>query len=147
MSSTSDTSRMSGSSISSSVSGSSVSHCKGDGPEIDERKIDEHKINKCVVKELYLKTYRQGAEVLIAVCDCEILGRRFAEGDLRLEVSCDFFGREKASASEVEAALARATMANFVGCRAVEHAISLGYVEKENVLSIDGVLCAQMVRF
>ena len=40
----------------------------------------------------------------------------------------------------------QATMANFVGCKAVEHAISLGYVERDNVLSIDGVLYAQMVR-
>jgi hypothetical protein len=37
-------------------------------------------------------------------------------------------------------------MANFVGCKAVEHAISLGYVDSENVLSIDGILYAQMVR-
>jgi len=97
-------------------------------------------------EEMYLKTYRQGAEVLIAVCDCEILGKTFAEGHLRMEVSLEFFGDEKASRSEVEVALAGATMANFVGRRAVEHAISLGYVDKENVLSIGEVLYAQMVR-
>ncbi len=98
------------------------------------------------IKEVYLKTYRQGAEVLIAVCDCDILGKKFAEGHLRIEVSPDFFGRELASRSEVETALSRATIANLVGCRAVEHAIRLGYVEREHVLSIEGVLCAQMVR-
>jgi uncharacterized protein len=98
------------------------------------------------IAEMYLKTHQQGREVLIAVCDCEIRGKTFAEGHLRMEVSPDFFGEEKASGSEVEAALARATMANFVGRCAVEHAISLGYVERENVLSIDGVLYAQMVR-
>ena len=102
--------------------------------------------DECEIKELYLKAYRQGAEILIAVCDCDILGKRFVEGDLCLEVSCEFFGREPASVSEVEAALRGATMANFVGCRAVEHAIRLGYVEKENILSIDGVFYAQMVR-
>lgn len=107
---------------------------------------DELEIDDFEIEELYLKTYRQGAEILIAVCDCDILGKKFAEGDLRLEVSTDFFGEERASPSEVEAALERATMANFVGCRAVEHAIRLGYVEKENVLSIDGILYAQMVR-
>ena len=97
-------------------------------------------------KEMYLKRHDQGAERLIAVCDCEILGKRFAEGQLRIEVSPDFFGGEKATCSEVEKALAGATMANFVGCKAVEHAISLGYVEKDNTLSINGVLYAQMVR-
>ncbi|HSD57183.1 MAG TPA: DUF424 family protein [Methanotrichaceae archaeon] len=97
-------------------------------------------------KEMNLKVYRQGAEVLVAVCDCDLLGKKFAEGRLRVEVNKDFFGEEKASPEEVEAALKKATIANFVGCCAVEQAIQLGYVERENVLCIDGVLCAQMVR-
>jgi len=97
-------------------------------------------------REMYLKSYHQGAEVLVAVCDCSVLGKKFAEGHLKVDVSLDFFGCEKASCAEVEAALAEATMANFVGCKTVEHAISLGYVERDNVLSIEGILCAQMVR-
>ena len=97
-------------------------------------------------KEMNLKVYRQGAEVLIAVCDSDLVGKKFAEGHLRLEVSKDFFGEEKVSPEEVETALRSATIANFVGCCAVEQAIQLGYVERENVLCIDGVLCAQMVR-
>lgn len=97
-------------------------------------------------KEMYLKAYEQGAERLIAVCDCEILGRKFSEGQLRLDVSPDFFGGDKASYAEVEAALASATMANLVGCKAVKHALALGYVEKDNILSIDGIHYAQMVR-
>lgn len=96
--------------------------------------------------EMYLKAYQQGSDRLIAVCDCDVLGRKFTQGKLCLEVSPDFFGNAKASLKEVEVALAGATMANFVGCRTVEHAISLGYVEKDNVLSINGVLYAQMVR-
>jgi hypothetical protein len=97
-------------------------------------------------KEINLKVYRQGAEVLVAVCDSDLLGKRFAEGRLHVEVSKDFFGDEKASPEELETALEKATIANFVGCCAVEQAIRLGYVEKENVLCIEGVLCAQMVR-
>ena len=97
-------------------------------------------------KEMCLKTYQQGRETLIAVCDSDILGEKFKEGHLCIEVSPDFFGEEKATGFEVEMALEQATMANFVGCKAVEHAIRLGYVERENVLTIDGVLYAQMVR-
>ena len=97
-------------------------------------------------KEMYLKSHQHGAHTLIAVCDCDILGKTFAEGHLKIDVSFDFFGGEKASCSEVKKALASATMANFVGCKTVEHAISLGYVERDNVLTINGVLYAQMVR-
>lgn len=65
---------------------------------------------------------------------------------MRIDVSPDFFGGMKASCAEIEAALASATMANFVGHKTVQYAISLGYVEEDNVLSIDGILYAQMVR-
>jgi len=97
-------------------------------------------------KEMYLKSHHQGAETLIAVCDCDILGKKFSEGRLKIEVTAEFFGGEMVSPSEVAKALERATMANFVGCKTVEHAISLGYVEKDCTLSIGGVLYAQMVR-
>ena len=97
-------------------------------------------------KEMCLRTHQQGRETLIAVCDSDILGEKFKEGHLCIEVSPDFFGDDMATCSEVEKALKSATMANFVGCKTVEHAIRLGYVERENVLSIEGVLYAQMVR-
>ncbi|MDM7935434.1 MAG: DUF424 family protein [Methanothrix sp.] len=97
-------------------------------------------------KEMYLRTYREGGEVLVAVCDCDILGRRFVDGVLHIDVKADFFGEDPASEEEVEAALSRATIANLVGSRTVEHAIRLGYIERENVLFIDGIPCAQMVR-
>ncbi|VVB71731.1 Uncharacterised protein [uncultured archaeon] len=110
----------------------------------DNLKADDEEVGQ--IKEMYLKTYQQGREVFIAVCDCDILGKSFREGHLHVEVSPDFFGGSLASVSDVEGALASATMANFVGCKTVEHAIRLGYVERDNVLSIDGVLYAQMVR-
>jgi hypothetical protein len=109
----------------------------------DNSKAENQKLGH---KEMYLKTYRQEREVLIAVCDCEILGKSFREGQLHIDVSPEFFGGVQASVSDVEEALAKATMANLVGCKTVEHAIRLGYVERDNVLSIDGVLYAQMVR-
>lgn len=106
---------------------------------VDERDEEE-------TAQICLKTYRHGAETLIAVCDRDILGREFREGNLHIEVCSDFYGDEKASLSEVEDALRGATMANLVGCKVVKHAILLGWVDEDNVLSIDGVLYAQMVR-
>jgi hypothetical protein len=93
-----------------------------------------------------LKIYHAEGEVLVAVCDSELLGKRFIEGQLQLEVTAAFFGEEKASFEDVAQALEKATMANFVGERAVACAIGLQYVQAENVLRIRGIPCAQMVR-
>lgn len=65
---------------------------------VDERDEEE-------TAQICLKTYRHGAETLIAVCDRDILGREFREGNLHIEVCSDFYGDEKASLSEVEDAL------------------------------------------
>lgn len=96
-------------------------------------------------QQVYLKSHRSGSDMLIAVCDCDLMGKKFVEGHLHVEILPDFFGEEKATTEEVESALAKATIANLVGEKAVGHAIRLGYVVKENVLTINGVPCAQMV--
>ena len=95
--------------------------------------------------DVYLKTYRHGSEVLIAACDCDLMGKRFEEGKLHVEICSDFFGTDRASYQDLKKALSIATIANFVGKNAVDRAIELGYINGENVLVIDGIPCAQMV--
>ena len=97
-------------------------------------------------KDLYLKIHKSDKEVLIAVCDCDLMGKRFVENGLQIEINREFFGDMKASGLDMELALKSATIANFVGRKCVQHAIHLGYVDEKNVLIIDGVYCAQMVR-
>ncbi len=99
-----------------------------------------------ITETMYLKTYRVNGEVLVAACDCEIIGKTFEEGALFIEVASDFFGDEKASFEEFEAALKDATMANMMGEKTVTCAIDLELVNDESVLRIDGIPCAQMVR-
>lgn len=95
---------------------------------------------------MILKVYRMDREVLIAVCDRDLLGKTFDDGKLQLEIDPGFYGQDEVSVAEIEAALDGATIANFAGARAVSCAVSLGYVDRENVLLIAGVPCAQMVR-
>ncbi|MDK2795972.1 MAG: uncharacterized protein PWQ22_431 [Archaeoglobaceae archaeon] len=92
-----------------------------------------------------MRIYRVRGEVLVAVCDSELVGRVFREGDLKLEVKEDFYGSEDFDEKEVEAALRTATIANITGKRAVELAIKIGIVDKDKVLRIEGCPHAQMV--
>lgn len=98
------------------------------------------------IRDMVLKIYRTDREVLIAVCDRDLLGKTFEDGKLQLDINPGFYGQDAASLAEIEAALHEATIANFAGSRAVSCAISLGYVDRGNVLEIAGVPCAQMVR-
>ncbi len=92
-----------------------------------------------------MKIYRVKGEVIVAVCDEEIVGMDFREGELRLEIKEDFYGKDVFHENEVKRALRQATIANISGERAVRLAISIGIVDENRVLRIGGCPHAQMV--
>lgn len=93
----------------------------------------------------YLRVIRTQGEVLVIVCDPELLGKKFKQGMLRLEVKESFYRGTEANVKECIAALRNATIANLVGS-IVGHAIEAGLVERANVLRIQNVPHAQLVR-
>jgi len=96
---------------------------------------------------MYLKSYSVNKEILVAVCDSELIGRTFREGDLHLSVNEDFFKGRPADEHEVKKALEEATIANLVGEQSVACGIDSGVVDEHCVITIDGIPHAQMVLF
>jgi hypothetical protein len=94
-----------------------------------------------------LKSYRVNKETLVAVCDSELIGRTFREGELHLSVNKDFFKGHPADEHEVKKALEDATIANLVGERSVACGIDSGFIDENCVITIDGIPHAQMVVF
>ena len=93
-----------------------------------------------------LLTERETAEgLLVSVCDADVLGETFEDGELSLAVTEEFYGGNPASAEAVAASLARCDTANLVGATAVEVAIDQGFVAEANVLDIDGTRHAQLL--
>ncbi len=92
-----------------------------------------------------MKIYNVRGETLVAVCDSELVGKIFRDGELKLEVKESFYGEEEFGEKEVAEALKKATIANITGEKAVNLAIKLGLVDKDRVLVISGCPHAQMV--
>ncbi len=84
--------------------------------------------------------------LLVAVCDRDVLGETFAEGEISLTVSEEFYGGDPADEEAVVRSLARADVANIVGARAVELAVREGFVDEANVLEIEDTRHAQLLR-
>ncbi len=91
-----------------------------------------------------MKVYRRGDEVLVAACDADLLGKSFKEGELRIEVS-SFYDGLQVHKNELVRHMKLATIANLVGEKVVGIAIEEGYIDKENIIRIDGIPHAQMV--
>lgn len=95
---------------------------------------------------IWIKVYNTQGEVLLAACDDGLLGKRFEEGELQLEVSESFYGGERVSKDIFAERLRAATIVNIVGREAVEIAADLGMVDKGCLLEIAGVPHAQIAK-
>ncbi|TMT85250.1 DUF424 family protein [Haloterrigena sp. H1] len=84
--------------------------------------------------------------LLVAVCDEDVLGETFEEGELSLTVTEEFYGGDAVEESTVIESLAQADVANIVGTRAVELAVEEGFIDEANVLEVDTTLHAQLLR-
>ncbi len=83
---------------------------------------------------------------LVSVCDADVLGDTFENGEVSLTVDPEFYDGEAATPEEVAASLSRAAVANLVGHDAVGVAVDHGFVEETNVLEVDGTVHAQYLR-
>ncbi len=94
-----------------------------------------------------MKVYRVQGELLVAVCDSEIVGRTFRDEErgLKLEIKESFYGKEEVDADNVREMLKKATIANISGERAVRLAVEEGIVDENRVLVIGECPHAQMV--
>jgi uncharacterized protein len=95
---------------------------------------------------MYMKQYDTERQLIVAVCDKEIIGKKFHEGDLTLKVETSFYKGADASEKEVKEALLCATIANIAGQKAIACAVECGCIDPDNVIFIEGIPHAQMVR-
>ncbi len=94
---------------------------------------------------VYLKETRQKGECIVAICDKEILGQNFEEGEKQLHVSELFYKGELVSLEEGLQAMERATIANIVGQRIVSGALKAQLIHKNGIIKIKDVPHAQLV--
>jgi len=96
--------------------------------------------------EVYVKIRRWGRQVLLAVCDAEILGKTLRDSDITFEVSEKFYKGYKTSVDDAIDLIEESTIVNLVGANIVKRAIERGYVHPEAVIKICGVPHAQIVK-
>ena len=84
--------------------------------------------------------------LLVAVCDSDVLGETFEEGQFSLTVTEEFYGGDEVDEGAVVESLARADVANIVGTRAVALAVEEGIIDEANVLEVGGTRHAQLLR-
>jgi len=95
---------------------------------------------------MILSTHVSGNRLLASVIDSELLGKRFEEGELQLDLSSSFFKGEEKDESEVADICNKALSVYFVGKKSVALGIKLGLVDEDKVKQIESVPHCQMMR-
>lgn len=97
-------------------------------------------------KSVYLKVRETMDHILVAVCDEELLGKTLVEGNLKFNVSKEFYGGDLVDTKTCIKHLKGATIANMIGKTTVDAAIEAGLVHKSAILYIEGEPHAQWVK-
>jgi len=96
--------------------------------------------------DVYVKVRKHGNHVLLATCDCELLGRVLRDGKIVFEVREDFYNGMKVTIEEAIELCRQSTIVNMVGRCIVDKAVKSGLVHPDAILKISGVPHAQIVK-
>lgn len=92
------------------------------------------------------KVHKHPSEIILAICDEEILGKTFQGEKMKITVSEGFYGGDVVEEEFVRLNIGSFTILNIVGERIVNLAVELGIVAPENVVVIGETKHAQAVR-
>ena len=76
-----------------------------------------------------IKSYRE----IIAICDSDLLGKKFEEGKFQLDVKESFFGGDETNEEKA------IEIMNIIGKKSVNIALKAGIIKKEGIGKIDNI--------
>ena len=86
-----------------------------------------------------IKSYRD----VVAVCDKELLGKKFEEGRFQLDVKENFFKGKESSREEVSEIMRDMKLEdstfNIIGKKSVQTALETGIITKDGIGEIDNI--------
>jgi len=96
--------------------------------------------------EIVMRVHRVRAEVVVAACDADLIGRELPVGTngRTVPVTSYFYGERKVTEEELVWALQRATTANLLGPRVLAIAQEAGFVGPSGIGTLGGVPHAEI---
>ena len=86
-------------------------------------------------------------EDVVALCDSDLIGKEFEEGEKYLKVSERFYEGEEISEEDIRNVFKGVNNLNMVGKEVIDFALKEGFINEEDVMTIQGVPYAQVYRF
>lgn len=97
--------------------------------------------------KVYVKVHQTAEIETIACCDEDILNQEFVEGNLKIQISQQFYGGQLLNIDEAIAILYEASNFNIVGKNIVNTAVDCKILSKEGIRLINGIPIGLKMRF
>lgn len=94
----------------------------------------------------YVKVHERGKEVLVAICDEELLGKTITVGDIVIEVKPEFYRGERVEVSRIHEYIERGTVINLIGNNVVKEAAKRNKILMDAAVEFNGILHVQIVK-
>jgi len=92
---------------------------------------------------ILIKIHKTKFRDVIAVCDSNLVGKKFEENGLQLDITDRFYKGNNLPEEDMILILKTADNVNIVGQESIGLAIKAGIVDKNNILIINGIPHAQ----
>ncbi|UCD21232.1 MAG: DUF424 family protein [archaeon] len=84
-------------------------------------------------------TYRK----VVAICDSELVGKKFEQDNLELDINDKFYGGKEYSDEKalemIKWAITEDACFNFVGKNSVELGVKAGIIDRDSILTVQGI--------
>ena len=95
--------------------------------------------------DVYVNTIHHGKDILVTICDADILGKTLKGGSSPFIVNEQFYGGDLSTISEALEAISKATIVNIIGKKIVAAAIEDHRVHPDAVIYLGEVPHAQII--
>ncbi|MDR2855236.1 MAG: DUF424 family protein [Methanomicrobiales archaeon] len=94
-----------------------------------------------------MKIHRTGSGEVIGICDTELIGSTCEDEKICITVTSYFFGTKPVPADDIKHALKEGANITMIGTQTIALAIEIGVLCEENIVLIQGVPYATIIRF
>lgn len=88
---------------------------------------------------MIVKTHERKEGSIVCVVDEDLLGKKFEENDLQLDLNSDFYKGDEKTFEEVGDLVRNANGVNLVGERTIKLALEEGIIDESMVKKISGI--------
>ncbi len=87
----------------------------------------------------------QDGRKITALCDNDLIGKKFEEKNLQLDLTSNFYKGEEKTKEEIIELIKGSYILNLAGKKSTNLAIKLGIIRKENIIKIKNIPHAQAI--